>query len=957
MSRSDSERFRRAVAVVEQLLDLPPDQRLARLEAECGGDAELAREVESLLAADEAAGGFLEQPAHVWAGAVAAAVRAGPEDLEPGAVVGPFQLTGVLGRGGMGVVYRAERATGGFRQQAALKLLKRGLDTDELVARFRRERQILAQLRHPNIAVLLDGGVATDGRPYFAMELVEGEPITDWCDAHHLSVTGRVRRFLDACAAVSHAHANLVVHCDLKPGHIVVDEEEHVRLLDFGIAKLLAEAGGEGTVTRLGGRPLTPAYAAPEQLRGEPVTTATDVYALGVVLYELVCGRHPFVADPDAAKRRAASGRAPPSLARALTRPAPDEVEAVEVAKRRGTSLGHLRRTLRGDIEAIVQTALATEPEARYSSAEALAEDLQRYLAGRPVRARRPTPSYRGLRFVARHRLGVAAAALVVLSLLAGAGGVVWQARATTREARRARAVIDFLVAVFREAAPARSPNGPRTTVKELLDRAAPRIDSDLRNEPELRAELHGVLGELYEVLGLYDRAAPLLEKALTESRAEYGERSPATVQALQRVGSLLTDRGKYREAEAVLRRALAVQDATGIDGGRERRETLRRLALAADLLARYDESIPLFRKALAISSGSEGPDSDAALADARSLGITLWKAGKNDEAEPLLRGTLERARARHGDDAVELTEIEKGLALLLADHNRFDEAVTLLADAVRIQRERLGPLHPNLAETLDDLAQTERLRGHFEGVGELFSEAIAIRRRALGPDSPQLAFSMNNYANYLFFQGDFSGAAKEFGEALGILRRSLGEEHPAVATCMGNLGVVLHRQGRLAEAEPLLRHSLELRRRSQSEPREEVMLGLTNLGLLHVAQGKLDQAERELGEAGTIAKATFPPAHPRRASVEAAQGRLRLAQGRLEEARVILEHALETFTVSVSPDDPRVAEVHLDLGRAFAAQGRLADARPHLETAVRLLAGKKGYRRQYDLASRWLRR
>jgi eukaryotic-like serine/threonine-protein kinase len=460
----------------------------------------------------------------------------------------------------MGVVYLAMRADGVYEQKVAVKVIKRGMDTDEILTRFRLERQILARLQHPNIARIFDGGAVVDGRPFFAMEYVEGAPITAWCDERRASLDERLSLFFDVCAAVRHAHRNLVVHRDLKPSNILVTASGEVKLLDFGIAKLLDEEGTEGdnTVTRVGARVLTPRYAAPEQIRGEPATTATDVFALGGILYELLTGRDPYglpqLESPGRDElERAVLERAPEAPARAVARMEP--AQRSRTAALRATTPGRLHRRLRGDLDSILSTALRKTPDERYSSVEELQRDLENHLASLPVRARASSALDRSRRFFARHRMGVGAAAVVVSALALGLAGAAWQWRARAAEARKLAAVKEFLVSIFETSDPTIA-LARDVTARELLDRGAERVRRELRSEPALQAEMSGIIGDLYRRVSLMDEAEPLLESSLSAQRTLYGERSLPYTEAL--LGIALAREGKRDEARPLLERAAA---------------------------------------------------------------------------------------------------------------------------------------------------------------------------------------------------------------------------------------------------------------------------------------------------------------------------------------------------------------------------------------------------------------
>ena len=442
-------------------------------------------------------------------------------------------------------MYRAERADGEFVQVVALKLVRRGFDGDDTTVRFRRERQILAQLDHPSIARLLDGGLHTDGRPYFAMELVEGEPITTYCDRRRLSIDARVRLFCRVCDAVQYAHGRLIVHRDLKPANIFVTATGDLKLLDFGIAKLLTDDDTvEATnLTRTGLRPLTPAYAAPEQLRGEPVSTATDVYTLGVILFELLTARRPFGSASSGFERTSLEAEPPRPSDVAILRDHDDAPSIDEIAHARGVTPRALAARLAGDLDAIVLKALRREPQRRYIGAGALAEDLDRFLEGRPVAARPEGRRYRAGKFVRRHRVGIAVAVSLVLSLVGGLAATAWQARAKTLEAQKAEAVKAFLISIFQGADPVQAA-GREITLRQVLDEGAERVQRDLAGQPAVQGELLTVLAGIYAELGVTERAAALTDQAIDIHERLHGADSGLVGTNLRQKASLAIARG-----------------------------------------------------------------------------------------------------------------------------------------------------------------------------------------------------------------------------------------------------------------------------------------------------------------------------------------------------------------------------------------------------------------------------
>lgn len=545
-------RWPRVAQLFETAVTLPPDQRATYLDQACSGDPGLRREVEALLRADNASSAVLQ-------GAVGAAARQVIQDLAPahdlaGRRIGPYEVTRELGHGGMGIVYLAVRADGAYNKTVAIKVIRRGADSSETRRRFFAERQILATFDHPNIARLMDGGATPEGRPFVVMEYIEGEPLDAYCDQRTLSLAARLRLFLKVCDAVQYAHGNLVVHRDIKPRNILVTRDGSPKLLDFGIAKLLDAPRGQ-PVSAV--RVMTPEYASPEQIRGEPITTRTDVYSLGVVLHELLTGQRPF---------RDASN--PIALARAVCEDVPSRPSAVARdapmtdALRRGSRPERLRRELSGDLDAIVGAALEKEPARRYSSVELLSEDVRRHLDGQPVSVRRNDFTYRAGKFVRRYRAGVVAAIAIVVLSGFYAVRVTRERDRAQREARGADEVATFLQDLFKSSDPAQS-RGRDVTARELVDRGAARLDRDWANQPEMRATMLGVIGGAYHSLGLYDTASATLREAVALRRAiSPDSRDAADLMSLLALS--LEHTGDLKSADSVYREALAIGRRTG---------------------------------------------------------------------------------------------------------------------------------------------------------------------------------------------------------------------------------------------------------------------------------------------------------------------------------------------------------------------------------------------------------
>lgn len=759
----------------EQALERPARDRAAFLADACA-DPAIRAEVEALLEAEAGATAFFADLA--GRAGVPAPFGATMPGASPGAFegkrIGPYRIVREIGRGGMGAVYLAERDDPQFRQRVALKLIKRGMDTDAVQQRFLRERQILARLQHPHIARLYDGGVTDAGQPYFAMEYIDGMPLTAYCDDHRLDIEARLRLFEQVGDAVHYAHRNLIVHRDLKPSNILVTEDGTVKLLDFGIAKWIDEEAAPA-LTWTGMRVLTPAYAAPEQVAGEPVTTAADVYALGVVLYELLTGHTPHagtlplktshIKRPSAAVAGSTTITHPDGAASVLT------PEAISQA--RATRPERLRRRLSGDLDAICLKALRPEPEQRYDSAGVFVEDVKRHLAGLPVEAHAGAAGYRLRKFIQRNRVLVGATALVILALSAGLAAALWQARRAEAAAARAEAeaataeqVKEYLVTVFGASDPWEQPGGAELTARELLAQGVERVGT-LEREPAVQAELLDALGNVYSSLGLFDEARALLEQALAKRRALHGAEHEEVATSTVSLAGLLLDMGAYDEAE------------------------------------------PLYREALAMRRRLLGPDHLDYAATLNDLGVLLNSRGEYGEAEPLLRASLAIQRRHHGAKAHRTVAVTlANLAGGLRDKKAYDEAEQLYREALAMQRQLLGADHPNVATSLSNLARVLREREDYEEAEALMREALAMRQRLFGDAHHLTAGTRYQLGRLLLTTGRATEAESLFRQALHVSEAVNGAQHWKTANARVSLGRTLTVLGRYAEAESYLQEA-----------------------------------------------------------------------------------------------------------------------------------------------------
>ncbi|HMC76938.1 MAG TPA: serine/threonine-protein kinase [Vicinamibacterales bacterium] len=812
MAVLDAHRWRRASPHLDRVLDLPVLDREASLAALRAQDPEVAADVQALLEQHRElrGAGFLEDTAPVLPGVTALA----------GLTLGAYKLVAPIGQGGMGSVWLASRADGRFEGTAAVKLLNAELVGRTGGERFKREGTILARLTHPHIARLIDAGVSFAGQPYLVLEHVDGRHIDQYCDEHALGVDARIRLFLDVLSAVAHAHANLIVHRDLKPSNVLVTGDAQVKLLDFGIAKLLGEDADThaANLTREAGAALTPMYAAPEQVSGGAITTATDVYSLGVLLYQLLAGRHPVGPTP----------LTPVDLMKSIV-----EIEPARVSD--AASDSRRQRRLQGDLDTVVAKALKKNPEERYASVAEFADDLRRFMNNQPISARPDTLGYRASKFVRRHRRSlavIAAAALVVTGVVAFY--TVQLARERDRvalQAERASRMTELLTGLLTAADPYRTPDGTKEpTVQNLLDVGAQRVARDLAGQPELKAEMLTVIGRVYSRLGLHAKAQPLLEEALTLGRQTLGPEHVRVAQSLNDLGTLLRDQGNIAAAQPVLEECLAMR---------------RRLL------------------------GSEHKDVAVTLVE---LARVLKDRGLFVPAEPLVRESLAIRRKVFGEEHRETATSKAELGLLLLERGDLDGAETLFRENLATTVNVLGPGHSNVAAARNSLALVVGAKGDQAAAERLVREAIAIQRQSVGENHPAYAHALYNLSIPVFEQGRVEEAHALVQEALRIARPILRPDHPRIANYLVSLARTQLARGEAEKAEAGLRQALQIRRRLY--PATDWRIGQVQslLGAAAAAQHRPGEAESLCRDAAVVLK---PIPGPQGQEAQANQQRL----------------------------------------------------------------------------------
>ena len=897
---------------IEELFELahaqPIEARRRFLAEACGADVTLRDEIEAMLAA---AGP--DRALAIERFIVDRAVDAGDVGPLIGSRLGPWRLVGVLGRGGMGTVYRAERADGHYRQEVAVKILGSGPCDPYAIDRFRTERQVLAHLTHPNIAGLLDGGFAPDGTPYLVMELVDGVPISEWCAAQRLPLEARLRLFRVVCDAVQHAHRALVVHRDLKPSNIFVSQSGIVKLLDFGIAKLLDPGAWDvGSVaTRADLRLITPEYAAPEQRRDGHITTATDVYALGVVLYELLTGLRPCeltgstrsshpqdlvpspVIAPSEVVRRFTSNRS--TLERTGESTATDVTWSVADRRR-------LFRRIRGDLDRIVLNALREEPERRYASAGQLGEEIERFLAGRAVLAQPDTVGYRARKFVGRNRLAVTAAAVFISCIVAFGVVATVQARALAEQSRvaslerdKAEQVVRVLVDLFETTNPAVRPGGDRMTVREFLTGAEGRALAQLRGTPAVRAKLKEVFGLIHHERGEFALARDALEEALGEQRRLGGPDRPDALESLHALGQVVYDAGDEPRARSLLEESL---DRHRHVYGDEHEKTARALFALAPLAAGEDleagerlltEALEIRRRVLAANH----PDIAMSLG---ALAEHYRRRGELERSRELYRQALAVFRdpaERHHPRAVKLMN---DYAALLGIMKEYAEAETLQREAIAIGRQVLGADTLAVANLTNNLAVTLTSLGRLGDAERAFREAFDQQVSLLGEDHWRVRNNARNIGRILTLQEQYDEALPWMDRAVAIGMNRATAEDPGLEGMRSQRAWILFRLGRRAEALEAVTAAVSVLERMK-HPNDGYALAFSRVlrARILVGMGRPDQAEPPL-RAALVWFERWGRDHPSYADAECELGRARMLQGAIAEGKAAFERCLPIY-------------------------------------------------------------
>ena len=869
----DAQRWERMQALFHAAVDLPAEQRTAFVEAACADDAQMHNDVLALLEEDAREFTLLDRDLAETA-----------HDVLDGSVpqlrnIGPYRIRRVLGRGGMGVVYLAEREDLG--SLAAIKVLRDASLSPARRERFKREERLLAQLTHPSIARLYDADVLSDGTPYFVMEYVEGVPLTDYCREHACTIRERLRLFRSVCEAVQHAHRQAVLHRDLKPSNILVmkspdGQAPMVKLLDFGIAKQIesVEVPAHQTLPGLG--MMTPAYAAPEVLRGEPVGTYTDVYSLGVILYELLAQVHPFDL----------SGLMPGQIHSRILNHHPERPSA---AAQRHTDRpdrpSGVSRQEFSELDVLCLTAMHKDSQRRYATVDAVQRDVDHFLRGEPLEARPDTFGYRFSKFLRRRRAPVAAAVLTAVVLI---GLIVFYTVQLTAardeaiaESARTQRIQQFMLHLFEgdgEAGPSDS-----LRVITLLDRGVKEVGL-LESEPNIQSELYQTLGTLYQELGSFDRADTLLQRALEQRRQLHGPDHPEVARSLVALGLLRVDQAELEEAERFIREGL---------------ETSRRSLL---------------------------PDHPEVITATTALASALIAQGSYDNAIETLQETVRRLAAR-GQATVELSESINHLANAHFYNGNYATSDSLNRLMMAIDRELYGPRHPSVADALINLAASRSQLGHYEEAEQLYRQALEIVLGYHGPSHYDTASSMYGLAQVLHYQGRYDEAVALLGPVLEIREKVYGADHPRVAHTLNELGTVALKEGDLEAAERYFTRMTDIYRKAYSADHYLIGIGLSNLASVYREMGRLDRAERAMRDAVQQMAAALPPDHMHTATARLKLGRVLVLQQRFADAEGPLLSGYRALAAQAVPSLSWLQEARKDLAAVYDALGRPDEA------------------------------
>lgn len=861
----EKNRWKKISQAFDFALTMPVKERTSYLKKICEGDPELLQEMLQLFNSLEESDDFLEEyfeknqillddfATHLE-NSDANYIRF--ESLED-KTIGGWKLKKLLAHGGMGSVYKAIRTSSGIQQTGAFKIMHQNLNTPENVRRFKLEQQILANLNHPNIAGLIDGGVSQGGLPYLVMEYIEGKPIVEYCDENRLKIDQRLKLFLKVCEAVGHAHKNLIVHRDLKPDNILVTEEEHIQILDFGIAKLLNPElyTLPAAETRVGTRLMSLRYASPEQICGKPITTSTDIYALGVLLYELLAGIHPFNIE-------GSSYHETTQLIKNSVVPVPSK-RLKKLSEGRLRVIAHCRsihpdvliKKVRGDLDSIIKKALRKEAESRYDTTEQLKNDINFYLQNKPVLARGEAFKYRFTKFIARNRIVIYTSFVFIVSvtfLITFYTYQLAQERDTAQlEAQTATQVSDFLISLFDASTPEFA-QGDTITAEMLLSNGLKQINT-LQDQPRLQARMLNNIGSAYQELELYDKAEETLQEALFLRKKHSAPNSIEIANSLISLGLLKRHQGNYAEAESLYVKALSIQKKELGNRHTAVASTLNNLGVIYRRKGLYDKAIQYYTHALNIWANADDLDHLEVAKTKQNMGAVLLEQEKFTQAKMIFEEALSMYIEHGGENHPMVATIILNLALVNKEQGNFEEAETLYRRALNIQNKVYGENSPETAITLNNLGILLAKNNRLSAAEPLLSKSLEIRRKLLGENHPEYVASLHNLA-FLYQQNQhYTQADSIYRQTLKKWKKIVGSNHPNVAVTLNNLGAINKNLNNYSLAEKYFKEALQIRKETLSNDHPAVKRSYERLVELYSEWKKNELVASYADSAATI--------------------------------------------------------------------------------------------------------
>ena len=886
--------------IIDQVLDLPEEQRQAFINKQCKDKPKLKGEVTQMLESIFDSEGWLENPKEykqdVYEEMASDVQLLSSEQSLEGTEVGSYLVKEKIGEGGMGSVYLAEHLSDDIDHKVAIKIIRSGKATQENIKRFKREQQILAGLHHPGIARMYDAGATEDGFPYIIMEYVDGTPITEYCKQQDCTLHQKLELFNSVLQAVQYAHENLVIHRDLKPGNILVDNSENIKILDFGISKLL-EDGDDSALTQTGARLLTPRYAAPEQVRQENITTATDLYALGIVFYQLLCGEHPFDFE---------------DLSQYEMEQAILNQEASKPSSK--TSDSKLQKQLQGDLDAIALKALRKEKDQRYRVANEFLDDLENYKKGIPVSAVEDSFRYRSQKFFKRHKKGAAIAAGVLLLLIGLTGFYTWriaqERNQAQLEAERAEQVKEFMLNIFDAGNPDKKNfSGQDITAPELLEEGIKKVEVQLSDRPQIYIEMLISIGDALANLNSFSLAEKSLMKALEKSKEYYGSESPETANIFATLANFNDELLKFDRAEDYILEAIKINKSHYGENSTELASLYGIYASTQFQQSKYKKAKQLFLKSDSIEK-THGTDTTISYyVGLANLGETELFLGNYDQAEKYFNKSMEFFKNTYQGIHSNIAMTNYRLGFLYHNTSKYQKAETYLLKSLEEYQEIYGQDHGILSSNYGLLARNYRILGEYEKAEKYAVEDLMLTKKLRGDTSLTYAKGLNNLAMIQKAQGNLIQAKQKYEKSILLYQKQLSEDNPDLAIPMYNLGDVLMDLGDYSKAQSLLEKVVAIDATRLGPNHPEVGLDLNKLGTIFYKAQKYTQADSVFAKAKKIYFEEFPENHYRIGNYLMNYGKLKVKQNNFFEAQNYFKKAREIFEDNFDETDPRIIE------------------------------------------------